>query len=209
MLIFVLLFVAVPSLRYYDPFSLMTGYTMLWLMILYILGGCIRRFNWFESVTRKKALLVFCGSLIFTLLSKLIFEYATKTLFGEPKEVFRFISYTSPTIIANGIVLLMLFAKTNFKNNAVKSMIRVLSKAALGVYLIHVNVLVYDNIIKGSTASFANLNFILMLLCVIAYAAAIYIICLLIDLARIQLFKILPTKAICEKIVYLCKRIVH
>lgn len=187
-----------PTILMKDPYMLYGGYSTAWLCILYLAGGYIQKYDVIKNLIKKTAIFIFIGTILFTFLSKIIIVYGTKLILKADVQGGIFTSYTSPTIILAGISLFAFCAKLNFKENT-KKIIKLLSPTALGVYIIHVHPLVFNNLINGFAIKFINNNCFIMILKVIISAIIIYTICIIIELFRIKLFKILKVRQICSK----------
>ncbi|MBQ5602728.1 MAG: hypothetical protein IIU77_07915, partial [Clostridia bacterium] len=72
------------------------------------------------------------------------------------------------------------------------------SPATLGIYLIHVQPLVFEYIIKDAFAPFVNKHFAIMIAYIFIAVLAIFILCSIIELLRIRLFKLLKVGKLCE-----------
>lgn len=74
---------------------------------------------------------------------------------------------------------------------------------SFGVYLIHVNPLVWEFVMKDRFKSFLNFNIVSFVLGVLGIAVTIYFLCILIEWVRIRIFKKLKVKEKIEGIVKL------
>lgn len=182
------------------PYGLNSGYSMIWLMILYLVGGYIRKYNLTEKLSRKGAVLLFLGSTTLAWLSKVVIERGTNALLGYPTAGKSFTGYISPLIVANAIALLCFFARTEFRSKGMRRLIALLAPAALGVYVIHVQPLIWNHIIRNCAAGFATQPPVVMVLCVIGLAFGIYLVCSLIDVVRLRLFRALQVPKLCRKL---------
>ena len=174
-------FITIPTIIKLDPFILSNGYSLIWLCILYLIGGYLKKTDILSKIHP------FCGLLIY--LAAIL-----ATWYLRNKWYTQYVSYTSPTIFIGSIALLAFFSNLKIKSNFLKNAIDVLTPASLGVYIIHVNPLVYWRILADSTTPFLQYNTSMMLLRVLLAAFGIYMICSLIDLVRIVIFKKLKIK---------------
>ena len=188
-----------PTVLMSDPYTLSGGYSTAWLCILYVLGGYIEKYEIFKKIRKKILLLIFLGSILLTFFSKLLIVYGAKIILKTELHGGIFISYISPTIILSGLSLFVLCTNLNFKERT-KQIIKSLSPAALGVYIIHVHPLVFENLINGFSVKFINYNCFLMGIKVIISAIIIFVLCILIELFRIKLFELFKVRKICLKI---------
>ena len=187
-------FSILPTIMRENPFYLQGGYSMLWLIMLFLVGGAIKKLKLLDSVSSKKLLGAFFLSTLLTLAFKLLVELAIKTL--NKKLVFGniFIDYTSPTIVLAAIFLLVFFSKIHIKNTRVLKVIQICSPAAFGIYLIHLHPLIWSKYIRGFSAHFLNSNPVIMVGKIFASALAIYVVCTVIELLRMKLFECLKVK---------------
>lgn len=185
-----LFFGCIQTLFYSDVFGTNDGYSAIWLMILYLVGGYIRKY---ESDKKKKARRFIVGYFILiglTWLSKLIIEMVTLHVLGEVRAGNYLISYKSPTIFLAAVFLLLFFAKINI-SPFWKRMIGFFSPMAFGVYLIHNHPLVFSVLMKERFSDYAAFPWPFEILAVLGMAVCINLICYAIDFIRFELFKIL------------------
>ncbi len=183
-----------------DVFLLGAGYSALWLIILYVLGGYIHKYGLFDKIKRHRTsvfLSLFLLSTLITWCSKFLLETFSKRFFGKTTGVDIFINYQSITMVASAVFLLLAFEKINFAP-AVTKIIAFLSPLAFSVYLIHVQHLVFEKILKDRFLWVADRPLYQMLPLVLAIALAIYIICSAIDFVRLELFKAVKLKALLQ-----------
>lgn len=178
-----------------DYFALNAGYTALWLSALYIFGAYIKKYNVLFSVRKRILFLVY---LICVLIS-FGYKFALETTGFKFPSVFSYISnsnlliqYNSPTILLCGIVLLFLFSKIRL-NKVIVKLIALFAPAAFGVYLIHDNQMI-EKYVMPQISALKDLNEFLLPCVVIGLVFAIWLICSLIDVARIRLFKLIKVK---------------
>jgi len=171
-----LFFVLFPSSINKDLFYTHTGYSMLWLCLLYIVGGYLKKYDILAHIRPLWGLLTYIAMVLITLVLKCN-EYA------------HFVEYTSPTIFIAGLGLFAFFANLKINSAFLKKTIAVLSPATLGVYIIHVNQLVFWRLLADSTTPFLQHKTVVMVAFVLLTALGIYVSCTLIDLIRIFIFK--------------------
>jgi len=188
----------IPSIFNLNSFSINSGYTPLWLIYMYLVGGAIKKYSLLEKLKKSTSLLLF----FLCVLVSFAFRTGLETVRLYVNIPFLASSlltdYISPTMLLSAVFLFSFFSKINITESASK-IISFLSPAALGVYIIHENPLIRDNIIVGFSAEFVKNSLLLLLLKVVASVAIIYITCLGLDLLRIQLFKLLKIKKLCNK----------
>ncbi len=170
-----------------DSFTLVGGYTGLWLMVLYVVGGYIGKYGMWENVPKPALFGIWLGC---TALSFGLQFYLPKIVAYTPKFV---ISYISPLIVLGSIALLLFFSRLEC-GNAAKKLITIFSPAAFSVYIIHVHPLIWENVMHGRFSFLGTLHPLYIAGAVLLSAFGIYLVCSLIDLLRIQLFKLLRIK---------------
>lgn len=185
------MFSLIPRVLMEAPYGLSNGYSMIWLLILYLLGGWIRKYDVVRYVSKKWCVILFLASTTLVLLSKLFIEKEKIHLPGKEASGAMFVNYLSPFIILNAVLLLCLFAQMDFHSRIGKNLVRWLSPAALGVYLVHTHPLVWYYGMKNIAATFAARRSDQMALSVIGLALAIYAVCSVIELLRLKLFSLL------------------
>lgn len=189
--IFTVMPVLMPVLNYDtvelpNVFRLQSGYSFAWLMLLYILGGIMKKNDWPGKLSKLKWSIVFAVGVTLTWGLKFIFE---ATGFNIKSDTFY--NYTSITIIACGISLLCVFLKTDIKNNFAIKAIKIASPVSFGVYLIHTNQFIFNHVLDGATVKFAENKTIVMMLQIIGLSVGVYLACSVIDFLVSKLFKLL------------------
>ena len=168
------------------------GYTPLWLIILYIIGGYLEKYILFAS---KKynifnhifwLLIYFCSSFfsygIFIILLKRKSKIFNKIL----------ISYISPTILLQAVSLIFIFSRLNFKNERLKAIISFFTPLNLSVTLLHRRFM-SAKFIKY----FKELSPNFLIFKSYGLSILIYISCAFIDYFRFLLFKMIKMKELC------------
>ena len=186
--IILLFFSCVQTLFYSDAFGTNDGCSAIWLMILYLVGGYIRKYGHKENGKAAKFLAGYFAMIGFTWLSKLFIEILTLHILGEVRAGNYLISYKSPTILLAAICLVMFFARIQIAPFGEK-VIRFFSPMAFGVYLIHTHPLVFSCIMKDRFTEYAAFPWFIEILTILGTAVVINLICYAIDFIRLVLFK--------------------
>lgn len=191
-------FSLVPTFLMHDPFKLNNGYSTLWLVYMYLIGGFIHKFHFDAFISKKKAFLFFAVCIAMTAIFKFSVEEITIFIFDDEKGSQLLIEYVSPTILFAGISLFFAFLHINPKP-ALCRFISVFSPAAFGVYLIHCHPVIYE-LLEARFTNLYDLHPLLMPFGVLAVALGIYIPCLIIDYLRLKMFQKLSVKAILNRL---------
>ena len=181
----------------HDAFALVSGYSGLWLMILYVVGAYIRKYGLWENVSQPALLGVFFGCTLLSLALKVLIRLGSSAVFGEAYNLFFVSTFISPLVVTGSVALLLFFARLRCGQIA-KRVIALFAPAAFGVYIIHVHPIIWDHLLKGRFAFLAKWNPFALAGAVLLLAFGIYIVGSLIDLVRIQLFKLLKIKQRCQ-----------
>ena len=189
------------SLDFGDNFVLKRGFSLLWLAMLYLVGGYISKYDPLRKIKSHQLVLIVFICILLTWVPRFIIETfhdrvgIFQKLYGFKDDL---ILYVSPTITLIAIALLELFSR--FKINKIKGVITFFASTSFGVYLIHDNNSVRGTLMINRFAEFASYNPVLMVLAVLGVALGIYLVCSLIDYLRILLFKALKVKILTQKL---------
>lgn len=176
-----------------DPLALVGGHSPLWLGVLYIFGAAMKKLRVPESMSSKKALLIYASAAVFTALFKITGDRLLRFVPGS-----LFVRDTSPTVLLCAAALLVAFVR--FKPGRKLTEFAVLfAPAAFGVYLLHVSPLVFEHVIGNRFAFIGRLPFPLIPFAVLASAGVILVVGLAADKVRILLFKALGVPKLCRK----------
>lgn len=120
----------------------------------------------------------------------------------------RMLRYTSPAMLLASVSLLTAFAGFRIPR-IFKKTVAFCAPLSFSVYLIHTHPLVWNYVIEGRFAVFADKTVYVLVPSVIGAAVAIYAVCTLIDVVRAWLFRICKVHAACgwleERLRGLCK----
>lgn len=196
LLVLLILFSLVPTFWECDLFFIHYGYSVAWLIILYLVGGIIKKHY---STIRVKKRVLFCGYLlavILTLLSKLGIEYLTEhtsfTLYGSNF----LMNYNSPNIVCAGVSLLLLFA--NLKVDKIVKPIAFFAPLTFGVYIIHSHPMIWEKLITNRFSVLTELHPVVFVVAVFVVAIAIFSVCATIEFVRIKIFRVLRVAELCK-----------
>lgn len=164
-----------------DCFKLMGGYSFVWLSILYLVGAWLKKCDIPNSIRNSYFLI---GSTICIVFSWVVHEFIPLS-FSDI-----FVNYTSFTIVFVALSFVSVFSKLQISFRFSK-VIACFAPAAFGVYLIHVQPIVWGHFMNSAFIWIADFSVYLIPILVIASAFCIFMICLLIEKARLVLFKLL------------------
>ena len=168
-------------------FGLGIGYCVIWLLLLYIFGAYIRCYMPPLGLKKLWLLPLFAVSVIPSWISR---------VWGDG----RFLSYCSPSVLVSALALTLFFINTDFKSKTVRRIIFAVSPTTLGVYLIHTQPLVFRIYLKDFFAWLAGYSTGIMIVYVLLFALAIFVVCSLIDMVRIKIFELLHINKIAKQL---------
>lgn len=199
----VILFSVVPTLFLRDLFLTGSGYSALWLSMLYLIGAYIRKYDVTGLINKRQCLWGYFICVFITWGSRFILLLVSST--ENPECSLLLINYTSPTILGAAILLLLFFEKLH-PGNKWKRIIAYFAPTAFGVYLIHEEPLIREQFIMGRFVPYSKMNPIAMLFAVLGTAFLIWLVCSLTDKVRLEIFRIFKIKEFSDKIEKMLKR---
>lgn len=169
------------------------GYTSLWLLILYIVGGYIGRFY-----IHKNSIPNFLFLIIYIISSLISSEYVFYSIKKYNFPNILFLSYNSPTIIFQALSLIFFFSNIKINNQYLIKAISLIYQLNFSVTIIHFQLLLSDiqpmlkllKFIKELSPN--NLFFKIYGISII-----FYFICIFMDYFRFLLFKLFRIRNIC------------
>lgn len=182
-----------PGLMYSDAFRLHGGYTVLWLVILYLLGALLRRSGFLRGLGLFPLLMTaaFCLALTFVTVLRPVSlpDFGTFTL----------LNYVSPTVLLFAACLLLLSVRA--RPRAGSRLLSGLSGASFGVYILHTNPLLWQLAFRsGSLRSWAGLSAVALAVRVLVCAAGSYLLFAALSSLPALLFRLLGLPARLERL---------
>lgn len=171
----ILLVFSASSYRFEEVFGTEKGYSMLWLVLLYLVGGCLKELR-LKQWQAWLCLLLYPAAAL-----------GLKTG-GQ---------YVSIGYVLGSIGLLLFLAHLPFPAWLGRTISR-LGPLAFGVYLIHVHPIIYNSYMYFRYRGLAELRAPSMLMQILLASAQIFLPCLAIEAVRALLFRILHINALCR-----------
>lgn len=172
-----------------DVFGLGKGYEFPWFLVLYLLGGYLKRFE--REIKWKKSGIYLLAVIILPLVNSLYYFvslHVTLTFFGEARYTNLLLTYISPTVVVEAVALFALFKNLNLKNFYIK-IVQIIQPSVFSVYLIHDHPFVREHWISNAFLALASVQPILSIVLIICSALCIFAICILLDRIRILIFQ--------------------
>ena len=187
LVILIILFFSIINI-FTKSFNVDNGYSVIWLALLYIVGGAIKKTNAFKKIKIYQSLLIIAAMIGITYYIKI---YGKDILIlGLNIEHGRILNYVSPTILIIALMLINVFSKIKIPNVS-RKIIAFLSSSSFAIYLLNDHPLVREQYIKNSFLFLLDLRIIKAVMFIVIFAVLFMISSVLIDKVRLLLFKLL------------------
>lgn len=174
-----------------DPFAITGGYSLVWITVLYLAGAWIKKHNIPARLSTAKWMLTAAAAILFT--------WLWHTVVPDGYGRYLFVSYISPTVVIYSIALISAFSRLDIAAKAT-SVIKFFAPATFAVYIIHTNWILSKRCIKQQFIWIADMPAVAIPFMVLICAAAVLIICMMIEKIRTYLFKVLKINFVLAKI---------
>lgn len=192
------IFSVIPTFKKVDLFNSSNGYSFIWLAMLYLIGGITKKLH--SQNLKKKNLVFFLLLFIISVLTGLALRlYSLKHPDSKITQNY-ILNYSIVTNFISAYCLFLIAVNINITFKPVVNIIKFLSPLSFSVYLIHTNHWVWDNIMNKRFAHYTNFHALKFVAAVALTALSIYLICSVIDLVRLYLFKLLRIPQILAKL---------
>lgn len=181
-------FSVLPTLFRNDVFILKEGYSIWWLMVLYVIGGYIGKYGILRKMKKSKLLICYVVLTVVGLVAKVLLEY-----YGKDRSAHYIILYTSPLVLAQSVCLLGFFSRLKIRKWGAK-LITVFAPLVFSVYIIHVHPLVWKNVLPGLFKWVASMPIYFEGFVVLGIALGALLSLSIVDMVREFLFRVLKVK---------------
>lgn len=169
--------------HYSAPFKTQSGYSAIWLIVLYFIGALSKKCSLFQ---KKKSIF-----LILLWLFCIGVTWLALILLGKSK----LISFVSPTILLAGLVMVVLFSRISIPGKV----IRKLSPLAFGVYLFQLNKVVWQKL-DGAAIIRLTRHLPVAFFEILLFAAVLFAAGMAVEYVRMLLHRLLKISRLSEKI---------
>ena len=145
-----LLFSVFPISPLTDAFYLHDGYSVLWLAVMYLLGGYLGKYDTLSRFSLRCWGLLYLGAVLFAWAPRMIVLWLKPHYWYDAYGNI-LIEYTSPTIVLAAVSLVAIFSRMRLSESAGKVISR-LSGGAFGIYLAHAHPLVFRFLLENRFA---------------------------------------------------------
>lgn len=191
-ILIIAVFSVLQTVIYNDAFNSNSGYSMIWLCLMYLIGGYIKKYQHEIKVNKIICIVLIVVGIVISGGSEVLKIFVPSISLSSA-----LVAYTSPTILIPSIALLLLFI--NYTKTKHVKVMSVCAKTTFGIYLIHTNPLVLHTWMTGAFIGAATMNLWQLLLILIGSTAGIFIVCAVIEFLRIKLFELLRIRKLLSK----------
>lgn len=142
-----LLFCVLPISPLTDAFYLHDGYSVLWLAVMYLLGGYLGKYDLLSRLSGRKWLLVYLGAVLFAWAPRMLALW-WRPAFWAMAYGNILIEYTSPTIVLAAVSLVAVFSRLRLSQRMERA-VAALSPHAFGIYLLHAHPLMFRHVLEN------------------------------------------------------------
>jgi len=191
--VLMVLYSVMPTLSGADTFTIRQGYSVLWLIILYVIGTYLKKYRAHFSGKRRLHLFAYLGSILATCLllaGSLVFPGIDFTAAME---------YCSPTILIAAIALVLLFSEVRV-SGPVHRVVSFFVPLTFGVYLIHEFPLFRQLMVTDSVLFIHQKGPALQVILLITAALVLWLACAGMDFIRNCIFSLFQVNQKLERV---------
>lgn len=193
-----LVVLALPYSELRDTFLLGNGYSALWLMILYLLGGLMSRFE----IPAKLPAIGWAGLYLLAVAMSYLprmWMLMMKPELWTPTNQNLSMQYTGPSVVLAAVALVGLFARLKLPQWGIR-LTKALSPHAFGVYLLHTHTLIFLTAIRGRFGSLGTGPTLKMLAVLFGATAVIFCLGIVADWVISRIIKLLRVDRLLKKL---------
>lgn len=167
-----------------DCFTLNGGYSLLWLIILYLIGAVTKKCNLAKDLKIKKLIVGIIGCILLNWSAEVFIPEYTISISNMLN------NYTSITVsyVAFAFVIIFLKLKLSRKKERI---IAYFSPAVFGVYLIHTQPVIWKYLMKNAFTWVADFNVVIIPFVILMCAISVFCICIFVEKIRLLIFSFL------------------
>lgn len=174
-----------------DPYSISGGFSVLWLLALYVTGACMRHGKLLERVPWWVLLLgaALC-ILLLTHFHDLMYQRNVSQFWKDQRK--QLLRYTNPFLTGLAVFLTALFARIRLGGLAAR-LVKLLAPLTFGVYVIHVQHVGWYRI-ENAYRPLLKLAPGVLPWAVLGAGLGLFLACAVLDWLRLQLFRLLRVR---------------
>ncbi len=177
-----------PTLNNRDLFVTSNGYSGIWLMALYLVGGYIRLYPP-KKVSKWRCVV---GYFLTTVISwgtyLILSNFEKESILFKNRNVL--VRYTSLTMVVGAILLLVWAINLKVKGKATRAVLRFMAPTTFAVYIMHVQPVFWSSVMASRFWAMGAKAPWMMVLGMLGAVLIIFISCMLLERLRMLLFRI-------------------
>lgn len=181
-----------------DAFFLHDGYSVLWLAVVYLLGGYLGKYDILSRLSARTWGLLYLGAVLFAWAPRMIALWL-KPIYWSMAYGNILIEYTSPTIVLAAVSLVALFSRLRLPEQTGTKISR-LSGHAFGIYLLHAHPLVFRYLLENFYVYLGTASIPVMLGTVLGASLLICLLGLWLDRCLTGLMRLLRIDRLLKKL---------
>lgn len=175
---------SIMSLLTGDIFRFSSGYSFVWLAVLYFVGAAMKKSGFLNNVRKIWCLVGFLACSVIAW----VFRVYGPNLHGLDLYINRkaFVGYTSPLIVFASVLLVSFFSRLQIKKRAA-AVITCFAPCAFAVYLLNCNVLIWSDFLPSALRGMkgSGLGVVATVAGVLAFSVAFFIVAILVEKLRL------------------------
>lgn len=177
-----------------NPFNTGNGYSTIWLIVMYLVGAYLKKYDFnlkFKGYRINKVIYLLMY-LYFTVFGLLIYKVGIIDFAAG-----RLLNYTYLFNVLSAISLFLFYSKLKIKQSKI---LTIMSTASFGVYIISSHNYFSQDFITGKFQQYISCNPFYMALIMVVKTALIFVFCLIVDILRMYLFRLVGVNRILKKL---------
>lgn len=167
----------------YETFDLNGGYSLLWFLVLYLVGVWLKKCDIPGKISKRKALVLLVVTTLIPVFLKTEGAYISTKIWGHSIAEDFFLLYISPTTLIIAVLYVIIFSQIHL-HGILKRFTMIFAPSAFAVYLLHDNGLIREQFILEKFAFVAGYSAGKIVCMTIGFAAVIMVLGLCIDVVR-------------------------
>lgn len=196
-IILVLFLSIITSFGFKDYFAINYGYSPFWLIVCYIIGAYIKKYGLLNESKKIKKVFLLITNIAIIYISEKTIAYGTQHFLGRTVGETNFITYVSPFILTNSVLIFLMFKDINVSAHINQRIVLSLSNAAFSVCVAHGHILMMDNYIVNKFNTISKSGALLFIQ-VIVVVILIYLLWWILDYFRVGFFKVFRVDRLSE-----------
>lgn len=193
-----ILFSVLPVIGNKDLFQSEQGYSVIWLIFMYLLGATLAQLNNDWKCPKRYLIMLYLLSVILGFLAQVYNTY--RNIHQLETRELNLLSYDAPTTVLAAVALLLCFANIKINSSLKQKAIIICTPLYFSIYLIHLHPYVLKHLLQDKLGFFLNYPLPITILLIIFTTVSISLICMSIDYLRLKLFELLKIKLLLDNL---------